>query len=142
MITTNDANESTDIWINGRRYYGIEKISLSDNHPEFVIKVYMVPPDGDSFRSGFLMCPPVSPREYRKQHPTRARAEITSTNSLIIYDDWGTPTSITMTNRQIFDRLVNELGKANLITSVLGYSRQQILDAFGVNAKQLGELVL
>lgn len=127
MIKPNDINESTEIWIGDRRFYGIEELGFNEEG-HFVLSLYTTEVDNDPRRGEFYSGLPISPKEYRREKPTKAAAEVSSVNTVIIYDDYGKPTPITICDRKIFDRLIDELGEAELLRSILGYSRQQIIN--------------
>lgn len=118
MKPKNPQTNSTRISFEGRKYCGIIELGFStlegrtDEH--FVVNLYNSPVSlKDNRRGRFFTCIPISPWEYRKDHPTSASYFRSGPNRIMISSDYGQPSTIVST-KAVVDELVAECKKYNL----------------------------
>lgn len=98
MITTNSKfvmkKGSRDTVSPYKGHKSTSSIGFSDTG-HFLIQIKY--PEG----GGYFTSIPISPKEYRKKHPTNAGFTVMSDKHLIVYDDWGNYYSFTAGKRLI-----------------------------------------
>jgi hypothetical protein len=84
-------NRDVPFSVDGQSFVGIRRLGFTDRG-SFVIDAWTTPAPAP--RGSYFTSIPISPREYREVHPTRAAFRVTAPNMLIVYSDYGEPTTI------------------------------------------------
>lgn len=105
------------VYLGGRQYYGGE-IGFT-NTGAFKVQVFTTPGLDDDRRGTFTTFFPISPVEYRKQHPTKTKAVLNEDYTLDVYDDWGCKEKLIVEDRATIDKIVQECREFELPVEVV-----------------------
>lgn len=72
-------------------FVGIRRLGFDGE--DFVVDAWTTPPPRP--RGSYFTHIPISSREYREHHPTKAAFRVSEPDRLTVYSDHGTPTTIT-----------------------------------------------